>query len=253
LVTPNSFRAKIPGVGQHQRRSNIAMSEPLELPQVQQKPVSLRDAIRRIRLVNTEQSDGFADLRDTERARLEVLADALADLFAEVPDDLDFFTFALSNGETPRLWIDLTCHVALGRDMRSYRLLKDTRLGRTVLYESADREEMTTRITDYVAERILDRQRAIEGDWLELKTRKTGKAAEPAQSVPSSTGPSTTYAAANEDVPPGRKVRGRRPTDTATNLTAANPAAGPKWVAFFVGALIGASVLAAIMVANGRL
>jgi hypothetical protein len=225
------------------------MSEPLENPEAQQKPSSLREAIRRVRLVRTEQADGLADLRDTERARLELLADGLADLFAEVPDDLDFFTFALSNGETPRLWIDLTCHVALGRDKRTYRLLKDTRLGRTALLESADRDDMIAGISDYVAERVLDRQRAIEGDWLELKLRGGAKHeadAVTAEAVmPDAMGP---LAAANEDNPTGRKVRMRRPSEVA-----AKPSAGTKWVAFFLGLLIGAGALAAIMILNGRL
>jgi len=225
------------------------MSEPLDNPEAQPKPSSLREAIRRVRLVRTEQADGLADLRDTERARLELLADGLVDLFAEVPDDLDFFTFALSNGETPRLWIDLTCHVALGRDKRTYRLLKDTRLGRTALLESADRDDMIAGITEYVAERVLDRQRAIEGDWLELKLRavtKPGADAAAADAVaPHAMAP---LSAANEDIPAGRKLRVRRPAEAT-----AKPSAGAKWVAFFLGALIGAGALAGIMILNGRL
>ena len=234
------------------------MSEPLEQSEAQPKRHDLREAIRRVRLVSTEQADGLADLRDAERARLELLADSLADLIAEVPDDLDFFAFALSAGETPRLWIDLTSHVAMGRDRRTYRLLKDTRLGRTVLHETASREEMTERITDYVAERVLARQRAIEGDWIELKVRSTTQTpvAETTMVVveePAVLKQPEPQDAANEDVPGRKPVKMRRPTDDASKQAAAGRAGGVKWTAFFFGILIGASALAGWMAAQGRL
>jgi hypothetical protein len=54
----------------------------------------------------------------------------------------------------------------MGRDRRSYRFLKDTRLGRTVILESAKLDDVADTITHYVAERIIERERALEGDWL---------------------------------------------------------------------------------------
>jgi len=229
------------------------MSDPLEQGQPLSKRQDLRDAIRRVRIVQTEQADGLADLRDAERARLELLADSLTDLFAEVPDDLDFFAFALSNGDTLRLWIDMTCHVALGRDRRTYRLLKDTRLGRTVLHETADRDEMTAHVTDYVAERVLDRQRAIEGDWMELRARashQTGPEVAETQAAPALMKQPEPSDAANEDTRGARPVRTKRPSaETETQPRAG----GAKWIAFFVGLLLGAAGLAAWMMANGRL
>lgn len=200
----------------------------------------LRDAIRRVRVVHTDQADGLADLRDAERARLELLADDLADLVSEVPDDLEFFAFALSSGETPRLWIDMTCHVGMGRDRRTYRLLKDTRVGRVTLAETSDREEMAARIADYVAERMIDRQRAIEGDWISLKHRQpeTGRAA---------SDPATPPVPANEDRPVVPA-----PSDAA-HIEAARASRGAKWVALFLGLLLGAAGLAGILVYLGRL
>lgn len=197
----------------------------------------LRDAIRRVRVVHTDQADGLADLRDAERARLELLADDLADLVAEVPDDFEFFAFALSNGETPRLWIDMTCHVGMGRDRRTYRLLKDTRVGRTVLAETADRAEIAARIADYVAERMIDRQRAIEGDWLSLKRRtpETGRTVRE---------PATPPAPANEDQPA---------TGAASQIEVARASRGAKWVALFLGMLIGSGALAGVLIYLGRL
>src|SRR5262245_66552463 len=96
---------------------------------------SLKDAIRRVRTAEAERSDVVVELRDAERARLEMLADELKGVFAEVPAEDEQFVFAVAPGTPPRLWIDLTSFVIMGRDRRTYRSLKDTRLGRTVLRE----------------------------------------------------------------------------------------------------------------------
>ncbi len=127
---------------------------------------SLRDTIREVRTAETERSDVVVELRDAERARLELLADELRSVFAEVPPDDEQFIFAVAPGTPPRLWIDMTAFVMMGRDRRTYRFLKDTRLGRTVIVESANLADVADTVTHYVAERIIERERAIEGDWL---------------------------------------------------------------------------------------
>jgi len=127
---------------------------------------SLTDAIRRVRTAEAERSDVVVELRDAERARLELLADELKAVFADVPPDNETFLFTISDGMPPRLWIDMTSFVVMGRDRRVYRFLKDTRLGRTVILETAEIGDMADCITHYVAERIIERERAIEGDWL---------------------------------------------------------------------------------------
>ena len=127
---------------------------------------SLKDAIRRVRTAEAERSDVVVELRDAERARLDMLADELKGIFAEVPEDNETFLFTVAAGTPPRLWIDMTAFVAMGRDRRTYRFLKDTRLGRTVILETASLDDMANCITHYVAERIIERERAVEGDWL---------------------------------------------------------------------------------------
>lgn len=127
---------------------------------------SLRDAIRKVRTAETERSDVVVELRDAERARLELLADELKSVFAEVPAEDEQFLFTVAQGTPPRLWIDMTSFVVMGRDRRTYRFLKDTRLGRTIILETAKLDDMADTITHYVAERIIERERAIEGDWL---------------------------------------------------------------------------------------
>jgi hypothetical protein len=127
---------------------------------------NLTDAIRRVRTAEAERSDVVVELRDAERARLEMLADELKGVFADVPAENEQFLFTVAPGMPPRLWIDMTAFVAMGTDRRTYRFLKDTRLGRTIILETANLGDMADTVTHYVAERIIERERAIEGDWL---------------------------------------------------------------------------------------
>jgi hypothetical protein len=133
---------------------------------------NLTDAIRRVRTAEAERSDVVVELRDAERARLEMLADELKGVFADVPAEDEQFVFAVAPGTPPRLWIDLTSFVIMGRDRRTYRFLKDTRLGRTVIRESANLNDMADTVTHYVAERMIERERAIEGDWVAKRIRR---------------------------------------------------------------------------------
>lgn len=126
----------------------------------------LGDALKRVRTAEAERSDVVVELRDAERARLEMLADELRTVFDEVPADDEQFILAVAPGTPARLWIDMTSFVVMARDRRTYRFLKDTRLGRTILLETADLAGMADTITNYVAERIVERERALEGDWL---------------------------------------------------------------------------------------
>lgn len=127
---------------------------------------SLKDAIRRVRTAEAERSDVVVELRDAERARLEILADELRGAFAEIPEEHEAFSLSISGGTPPRLWIDMTSFVVMDRDRRTYRFLKDTRLGRTVILETAEIGDMADMIVNYVAERIIERERAIEADWV---------------------------------------------------------------------------------------
>ena len=133
---------------------------------------NLTDVIRRVRTAEAERSDVVVELRDAERARLEMLADELKGVFADVPAEDEQFVFAVAPGTPPRLWIDLTSFVIMGRDRRTYRFLKDTRLGRTVIRESANLNDMADTVTHYVAERMIERERAIEGDWVVKRIRR---------------------------------------------------------------------------------
>ena len=125
---------------------------------------TLKDAIRQVRLSAVERSDVIVDLREAEIARLELLQEALAALVAELPENDDQFEITLVPSHPPRLWIDMLSYVVMGRDKHAYRFMKDTRNGRETIIESADRAEVVNAITDYVAYRILEREKAFASE-----------------------------------------------------------------------------------------
>ena len=129
----------------------------------------LSDAMREVRIAKADRNDVVVDLKDADRARLEILAEQLKPVIDEIPAEDDQFDFAISTGLQPRLWVDATSHVMLARDRRTYRFVRDTRHGRVVLCESADIKQVQERVTNYVAERIVDRQRMLEGELEPLR------------------------------------------------------------------------------------
>jgi hypothetical protein len=126
-----------------------------------EKPMRLRDALRQARIEAADRTGVVVDLRDAEVARLEILNEALDPLFGQIPDRIDLFDRGISQGENPRLWIDVVAHVAMGRDKRIYRFVQDTRFGRIVIAESHEVAALVDAITDYVARRIVEREHAL--------------------------------------------------------------------------------------------
>src|ERR1700730_14757658 len=95
----------------------ISGSNPVGEP----RPIRLRDALHKARIEAADRTGVVVDLRDAEVARLEILNEALDPLFAQVPQQIDMFDRGISQGETPRLWIDVVAHIVMGRDKRIYR------------------------------------------------------------------------------------------------------------------------------------
>jgi len=128
------------------------------------EPSSLKQAVRQARIETAERASVVVELRDAELARLELLNEALDGLFAEIPPDIDLFDRGISQGDQPRLWIDVVAHVVMARDKREYRFVQDTRYGRKVLAESPDIARIVEAITHYVAARMVERTRALADD-----------------------------------------------------------------------------------------
>jgi len=125
------------------------------------RPLRLRDALRQARIEAADRTGVVVDLRDAEVARLEILSEALDPLFVQIPEKVDLFDRGISQGDTPRLWIDVVAHVLMGRDKRIYRFVQDTRFGRIVLAESHEVPVIVDAVTDYVARRMIEREHAL--------------------------------------------------------------------------------------------
>lgn len=124
----------------------------------------LSDVMRDVKNAAADRGDVVVEMREAGRMRLELLAQELEPFFAEVPRDIEWFDFALSSGAQPRLWIDAVSHVGLGRDRRTFRFVTDTRLGRIVLAETTDLNVVAEQVRRYVAERLIEHQKAMAGE-----------------------------------------------------------------------------------------
>lgn len=148
----------------------------------------LTTVMREVRVASADKADVVVDMKEADRARLEILAMELKPIFDEVPLDHDLFDFAISSGLQPRLWIDAISHVQMGRDRRTYRFVRDTRLGRSVLAESLDIKPVAAQVTRYIAERMIERQRMMEGGV--TSARQTTNIMEQKVAAPSIVAPS---------------------------------------------------------------
>lgn len=138
----------------------------LEAEDIEQKVHDLAAAMKRVKSAQADRDDVVVELRHAKFSRLELLSEDLVPVFEKLPKEIEMFDVSLTTGEVPRLWIDMTSFVRMGKDGRTYEFVKDTRLGRTILGSTENREKIGTHVTDYVAERVLERERMIEGDWI---------------------------------------------------------------------------------------
>ena len=147
---------------------------------------SLKLAMRRARFDDAERLGAMAYMRAARIGRLELLAEALQPLVAQIPEDVDLFDFGLMPGLNPRLFLDMIGFVEMGRDARTYRLIQDTRYGRKVILESDSVPRLVEAATDYVARRLLERDKALAaevGDTPVETARSKSKARPPKEST----------------------------------------------------------------------
>lgn len=138
------------------------MDEKPEGPQVPQP--DLAAAVRRARLENAERSEAIADLREIEAGRLALLESALKPVVRQAPPGVDMFDLTLTQGERPRVFIDMVAFVDMGRDRRTYRFFQDTLHGRVLIAESRQIDRIVLAVTNYVARQLVERERALAAD-----------------------------------------------------------------------------------------
>lgn len=141
----------------------------LDAKELERKVHDLAQSMDKVKRNQAERDDVVVEMKHAKLARLELLVEDLRSVIEEVPENHDQFEFALASGETPRFWIDMTSHVRVGADRQVYEFVKDTHRGRVILARETDRELVRNRIVDYIAERILERERMIEGDRISVR------------------------------------------------------------------------------------
>ena len=177
----------------------------------------LSDIVRDVKIATADRTDVVVDMRDADRARLELLAEEIQPVLADIDPADDRFDFGVSTGLQPRLWIDAVAHVHMGHDRRVFRFVRDTRLGRVIMSDTSDMATTADSVSRYIAERVIERERILAGDFESMKadaSRQTARETDnQAQSPPQSASDSVAPA---ETVPDARKAE-------AVNQSAAVP------------------------------
>jgi hypothetical protein len=124
----------------------------------------LAASIRQARVENAERADAIAEARDLEIVRLKALESALEPVIDQAPQGVDLFDMALTQSEHPRLFLDMIAYVDLAHDRRTYRFFQDTRHGRVLMAESQSVDTLVAAVADYVARRLVERERVLAGD-----------------------------------------------------------------------------------------
>ena len=148
---------------------------------------SLRASLRRARIESAERFDGICDLRNAEGARLDILRERVAPIIVEARRHTDMFDLALSQGERPRLFIDMLAFVEMARDRRTYRFVQDSKHGRMLIAEGENVDAMARAIADYVARRLVEREKALAADslfWPVGPAQKAAAHTQPAAMAP---------------------------------------------------------------------
>jgi hypothetical protein len=118
-------------------------------------------SIRQARVENAERADAIAEVRELEMVRLQALESALEPVVDQAPQGVDLFDLALTQSEHPRLFLDMIAFVDMAHDKRTYRFFQDTRHGRVLMAESQSVDTIVAAVADYVARRLVERERAV--------------------------------------------------------------------------------------------
>jgi hypothetical protein len=118
-------------------------------------------SIRQARVENAERADAIAQVRELEIVRLKALESALEPVVDQAPQGVDLFDLALTHSEHPRLFLDMIAFVDMAHDKRTYRFFQDTRHGRVLMAESQSVDTIVAAVADYVARRLVERERAV--------------------------------------------------------------------------------------------
>ena len=136
------------------------------------KDADLAAALRRARIENAERAGAIAELREIELGRLALLESALQKVVRQAPPGVDLFDLTLARGDRARVFLDMVAFIEMARDRRTYRFFQDTLYGRVMIAESPKIDTIVAACTNYVARRLVERERALQTD---LPRREDGE------------------------------------------------------------------------------
>ena len=140
----------------------------------------LAAALRRARVENAERAEAVAELREIELGRLALLESALQGVVRQAPPGVDLFDLTLARGDRPRVFLDMIAFIEMARDRRTYRFFQDTLYGRVLIAESPKIDTIVAACTNYVARRLVERERALAAESPPGGDRRVDAAAPPA-------------------------------------------------------------------------
>jgi hypothetical protein len=127
--------------------------------------IALAEAMQRARSQHQNETaspvDPVAPVLSSKQ-RLDALRKKLQPLYAAIPQEVEGIDLGTVRDEKPRLYLDMISFVDIQDDQRSYRLVQGSRNGPQVLLETTDETALITRITDYIAHRLIARDRILE-------------------------------------------------------------------------------------------
>ena len=211
----------------------------------------LSDIVRDVKIAAADRTDVVVDMRDADRARLELLAEEIRPVLADIDPADDRFDFGLSKGLQPRLWIDAVAHVHMGHDRRVFRFVRDTRLGRVVMSDTSDMAATADAVSRYIAERVIERERILAGDFEELKAG-AARQTTPDEAVAEAPAMPRTENLVTTQTETGPDAKNGGPADQPVKAAATQPATqarnggaglvlGASW--FILGCVAGAAAL----------
>ncbi len=135
---------------------------------------SLEAALRDARASDADYLDSRAKVSDLRFLRLDALREEIAKILGQEKGAEDLFSLNALPGDPPRLIIDAASHVVMEPDPRTYTFILDGPEARQVLCETDERREIESKVTEYIAHRILEQQRAAGTGPVAAKPDKAG-------------------------------------------------------------------------------
>ncbi|SOE14765.1 hypothetical protein SAMN05877838_1024 [Hoeflea halophila] len=210
-------------------------------PKIPANDRRLADIVRDVKIATADRTDVVVDMRDADRARLEMLAEEIRPVLNDIDPADDRFDFGVSTGLQPRLWIDAVAHVHMGHDRRVFRFVRDTRLGRVILSDTSDMAATADAVSRYIAERVIERERILAGDFEAVKNGMAGKAAGETGEEAASAPRTGSQSVAPAETAPAARTAEASPQASAAASTAAPAQPRPRERSGGAGLVLGAS------------